>query len=1820
MATENLVFIFTLNNKFEGLDEPVLLITENPLTISNNVGDSITAPVLTISKIIRLAKQEPMESLQNDIIISTGFIIIYNENSDNKGLLTTGNIKINNNKLIFTSNLEVIDISKIMMKGILEVAPDNFLENMKTLKYNLTELKKKPKVSKNINVVDDNEDDNDIIILFKKVITEFISITEKILNISNFKKFISFDKDNYEEVIQKVNNDASKRVNLQTLLKYYNDNKVDVESVWKNVDFSGFKDYDGKSIRENSSNIQSVYQDLVYTDNNILNNQVKTDEDMDIFFKSDSHKGKNNDYQVILKRLTEYLYRFKNKKTMFLGDNNQKYETMQFLYTVISKHYEKLKKFVDSDILTDINGETQPDMKLPQGINIMIRNIMKTNILTFLKIRNDQHNDKSYNKRMDIQVNKDGNPKHLLLQYNDDNMQYYEKVDDKTFKSKITEYDDKFGQDGLDFKVNKYDKQYVFGEFTQIFTPELDNREIAEKMTIIRNNLLSDNPKPVFLMGYGASGAGKTSTLIYFNKEKMDGILINLCNQVGSSYENMEVQYREFYDSDMCNLKNEKKIECKAKDDDSGKGRTYKKDPVGKDERNAIFEYTNNQYTLKSDFTHTHHHEFRIKKLHEEEKREKERELKKGNPIEQDINKEENISTHTTTFNKGATLGELMIYLIDTDRHVKATTNNPNSSRSHSLIFVKFTDAKKSKPAYLIVGDFAGVENEFDCDNPKVKEEFMKIKSDKKDKDGNSYAFYKAEYDNGIIDPIGPLQQIPQRGGVEVAYEKDDNLPMIAPDNLENNFNINKSEWLKDERYKVLENFDATSYNIFAKMFIKSDNKEYNKLDDNEYNKLKNSFYNYRAVAQLKPYSDSATYPTGENTYETPEIKAFREAFSRYLSSSNNLLSNNQKNIEYDKLKNIITERANNFFVNDRAHTYINAKMIYIDLKNLLTNGYTYNDKSENFIYYNKEEILDTLYTYLDKTLGVFNQRDEKNMSKEYKIKGFYKTNNEERNKIPVRFKKGTGKDTEGKDFYTNNLINLLIGSPVVNNSISSDKTNVQDKYTKIKESAYLLLEKLGINTNYDKYFISISKVQSQKIFYEPGPANDLTKELNITGKNIVDLMHSHVFGETENPNSLKQFIYNMIDSRNRRLEIGNVVCAHRRTEGYFINDSLKQIRGVIRDLLYEKNKDALGVVPNYVDICFDKYCPTHENCFAFDSKISKPSNDSEINSVIFQQIYDYLKTTKGDSYTVEQMYKEILVGVFCVINISKGANNPPPVPYVDINDLKRLVYFHSAEDILGSQSGKGDKTDEFLVLATQLIHIIENKYIDEIDGQDKNKIKDIQEALSHINDDYPFHLKIGYDNKENIKKYSFTLFKMVVYHLFKNYNKVMKGGDGELKDRKKLFELDLLRLFILKDWAEVEKRKKLNPHEYGKVEFIDNFSTKFKYKPDIDKYIIKEHRYFVNLYDNLFHQSENQIKYADLKYDYNVMADNIRNEINKHENKLATNHKITIFADNDKNKIVPEGSISPMEMISLAIDEIKTVIKTVNITVGIEDELLKINNPENKNADNFNKIKISINTELENKIKNENKEIINQIKEPGKLVISGELTDKLGKVLENKQAKQNIKMDPNFMNDLNKMLENKENLQKRAIIDEKRKIIENALIENIKNIDEEIEHNIDEIIEKNNLDKVKRELDNVKAVKVNSFNTEKSVIEFEMEGFDDTKLNLNLIEMIRTSSSVMDHIKEFLEIVENSNAISMVGTLEFTDKMAKLNTVATICNEGGDNLFDNFKKTFETKPLYEVKIGGRNLKRNAKTLKTASRKIKSSKTSKSSSRKIKKA
>ena len=1797
-SEENLVFIFTLTNQFEGLDEPVLLITNKSLQINEEIGQTFNIdPELSIEKAIQLRTQEPIKIVDSEQVISTGFTLIYSENNENRGLLTTGNIKIADKKLTITSDLEVVDISELMKKGILEALPNNFLSNMKTLKTKLIELKKNVSKGDFTNDTNNNDDVNHV---FKQVITEFISLTEKILNISNFKKFISFNENNYGEVMDKLKDDSSKVGNIQTLLKYYKEKQPEIESVWKQVDFSEFKNYEGASLQEKGVAIQTVYQDLVYTDNEILHKSKKNDDDKDDFFKSNNYKGIDNDYQVILKRFTEYLYRFKNKDNMFSGDNVQQYETMNFLYTVINNHYKKLETFVKGNILTDINGgDGDNKNQFPQAINTMIRNIMKTNILTFVKIRNDQHNDKSYNKRMDIQVNEGGNPKHLLLQYNDDNMQYYKEVEDKIIKSNITDYGDKFEQDGLDFNVKKYDKQYLFGEFTQVFTPDLNNGQIAEKMTIVKDNLLSSTPKPVFLMGYGASGAGKTSTLIYFNQEKTDGILINLCNQVGSQYKNMEVQYREFYDSDMCNLNKT------CKDDDSGKGKTFTNEPVGITETTANFEF-DGQYTLSEKFDHNHHHEFRIKKLHEED------------------NTNENINDKITTFKEGTTLGELMIYLIDTDRHVKATTNNPNSSRSHSLIFVKFTN--ETKTAHLIVGDFAGVENEFDCDNPKVKEDFMNIKADKKDKDGKEYAFYKAEFDGKILDPIGP-KEINKTGGQKGGDEEsDDKLPMITPDNLEINFKINNTKWIEDGGYSILKEFNEKGFSLFAKLFIKPNGKEYDKLNDTEYTNLLNSFYNYRVAVQSS-YSKN----TDENDvigYDTDEIKNFKSAFKTYKEYANNKETLQNKKNEYGPLEKIIHEKIYDLYElpNNKANLG-NAKTVYKELNKEF--------EKKKYTGYKKDDILAKTITFLKIHFNI--------------------------DKVGVKINHAnlTNRDVDqnGKLLsFTKNMINAqTAGDTAVNDILGSPPggagedpaENVKITHNAIKESAKQLLTKLGITEDYDRYLQIIENVKDGKITYiTETPTPNIIDKLNAdyVNGNFVNFMYSNVFSEKDS--ELKKFVDNAIDSRNRRLEIGNIVCAHRRTEGYFINDSLKQIRGVIRDLLYEKNKDALGVVPNYIDICFDKYCPTHENCFAFDNKISTPTND-KIDSVIFQQIYKYLK---GDNtnYSISQMYKDILVGVFCVINISKKANNPPPVPYVDINDLKRLVYFHSAEDILGTHTNKGfakgNKTDEFLKLATQLISVIETKYIDTIDGQEKNKIKDIQEALSKITDKYAFHEQIEYTNKADLK-YSFTQFKMVVYHLLQNF-KTMSGGAPEI-DIQRLFFLDLLRLFILKDWATVSKKDKSDPNKYAKVTFPKDI-RKPVFVQSINKYIDKEHPYFIDSYNSLFNPNKmiqiNKIndaerrkklleRFALFENDYDVIADNIRNEINKHEEyKLATNHKIRIYVDplNNESKMIDETDMTTNAMINLAIDEIKSVIQgKVNISYDTPTNLNNFDDKESK-SDNLKQKKEEIKNKIrETDIKKENKDIISDIKsdkpEDGK---------KIGK----------LRIDPNFMAKLSSDLEKGRRTISDAEFKEiqlreaKGKLVEEELIRKLNDVDDGLTleklstmsdddvssltesrgSDLTEYINEDNklIENANNLIDEInkmfneeqeeqrKNTLEDTSSTDPSINGFEMEGFGE--VNNNLIEMIKKSTSVMEHVKEFLEIVENSNAISMVGTLEFTDKMAKLNTVATICNEGGEDLFNNFKQNFKTKPLYgQGTTGGSLKKRKNKTSKAGSRKIK---------------
>ena len=608
-------------------------------------------------------------------------------------------------------------------------------------------------------------------------------------------------------------------------------------------------------------------------------------------------------------------------------------------------------------------------------------------------------------------------------------------------------------------------------------------------------------------------------------------------------------------------------------------------------------------------------------------------------------------------------------------------------------------------------------------------------------------------------------------------------------------------------------------------------------------------------------------------------------------------------------------------------------------------------------------------------------------------------------------------------------------------------------------------------------------------------------------------------------------------------------------------------------------------------------------------------------------------------------MYNDILVGVFCVINISKEANNPPPVPYVDINDLKRLVHFNSAEEILGSETDgkptKGNKTDEFISLAKELINVIENKYIDEIDGGQKNKIEDIKSALSKIEDGYAFHTKIKGVEKDDLKS-SFQIFKIVVFHLIANFNSKSGGSQvggrdytmAENIDIRDLFKLDLIRLYILKQWANVSKEDKTDTNIYATPLLNSEGNYRGQTQQDIDKYIEKNHRYFIDMYNKVFYpgyvtavnQPRINKKDKDLMkkdhekrtIEYEKMANSIRDKINKTKYKLKTNHDITFFEDpednknvnknNDNNKDTDENNVSAIKMIELAIQEIKGIIDNQNIEIEFSDTT------GYTNGDKLNDIIANINNDVieNNSNKDDNKK--------GEAVLESDsgLKEKAGSDSEEEagsdseeeagsDSKEKAGSDSKEKAGSDSEEEAGSDSEEEAGSDSKEKAGSDS--KEKAGSDSEDTDSDNKVIQEANeiLMEVEALLKDDDSNQSNN-QTNKNLFASEQKKFNNLT-EANLIEMIDKSKSVIDYIREFLEIVENSNAISMVGTLEFTDKIAKLNTVATICNEGtNEHLFENFNKKINMKPLYGQKPssgGSLKKKRITKTSKTGSRKIK---------------
>jgi len=394
---------------------------------------------------------------------------------------------------------------------------------------------------------------------------------------------------------------------------------------------------------------------------------------------------------------------FLDFRKRFEKDENMEKLIIKILDNSFVKNTSKVLPLISDDIKLKLEETTQ-------------------GVYTYLKISNFQEGNSNfnspYNQRFNIKLNF-FDERSIIMEYSNINFGFYnkntsvnltkiKKVRDNriTLKTEFDQKTQKFKELREIEKID-YDGKYTFGNFNKVFNPRYTVKDIANELSPLVDKVA--NGKPLFLMGWGASGSGKTSTLISLVKKNEPGILIYLCNALAKlGYTRVTLECKEFfkpyYEDEKYPVLQDGSLLVKSGPFNFVYDGNEKED--------------SNMFKLAAKVDHKSKHVYRTKE-------------------------------ETKVFEANENIGNVVKFLIDDDRLVKATTNNPNSSRSHVLCFLKFAKDDK-KEANIIIGDLAGVENKFDCANPTEISKFFNIK-----RDGTNERFYKNEItDDGKVDAI----------------------------------------------------------------------------------------------------------------------------------------------------------------------------------------------------------------------------------------------------------------------------------------------------------------------------------------------------------------------------------------------------------------------------------------------------------------------------------------------------------------------------------------------------------------------------------------------------------------------------------------------------------------------------------------------------------------------------------------------------------------------------------------------------------------------------------------------------------------------------------------------------------------------------------------------------------------------------------------------------------------------------------------------------------------------------------------------------------
>ena len=1674
-----------------------------------------------------------------------------------------------------------------------------------------------------LNVTDDIEK------LFRNMIGNYIKAVNEFINLPNLKKVLALNHDDLNDLT-----DLTNYIILLDQFHYVGINNEKFTSInhkffMIGADFKGDKRSNIKDV-VNSKENETTYLTKGIEVLEKAKENIKNKYEISDLTKNKVYFNINDFANEILENiyLCELKYSEIQTSANTINENDKQLnKDLAYFFYYILDIIEKEKQYIDNileskDLLNTLNNN-----ELKSAINQKIQTKIDSSILTYLKIRNDQDGDKDYNKqRFNIQlenISGGGNTtKTMVLDYNDEHEEYYKKDAANNYEL-------------ISNKQQEYQHKYIFGNFTNIFHPSKTNSEIAGYVDEIINRLNEEKPKPVFVMGYGSSGAGKTSTLISRKKnenEREDGILIEICNKLAKAqtYNKINVKIIELY-----------KDPNKDKDDTRVYTKNYigfsKKTtgPEGKNTEQANFTYQDGSFTLNKQITHTNNHPFRVYK----------EKLKE--------------SMENKIFETSTQLGDYLTYVIDTDRHVKGTPNNINSSRSHSLVFLELSNTDNTdKKAYLIVGDFAGVENEFNCENNETINDFLSIKK----LDGK--LFYENEIYESTKDPIG---KIVQTGGGEnekhVIQEALQGIPFDYG-------NISKiPKFLDGHISKVnndivdLLNFKKSIRLVRAMADISMDNttsKEIKMLDESQIEKI-NSIDTEKYTSAWEQYKTQANDKIQEvsknaelikqNTIEYNAKQELKSLFTgekwgpdptdpngRFIKKDESIYDpflNKKEYLEKPliEIPYINTsdpkENAKLKSINSNGFPDLNGETLYFSPINNATNGFTVLE--ECFVKFVTPETKD----YLKQKILEKIQKKDSNIQIEDLFFTFEKQNKQNGIELTTRYefsKKNYNKfdkaveNEKGKRFILNDILSILIGLIPI---FPGEKIFPNSQRNSTSGDIYEKKRGMPIGSgNHKNPFVTLVN-NFKNIKYEGTTDNasietdgDLRKVLEneVDNSKIFSFSLSADTFETE-----QKFIDNLLKKKSQLLlylielekytyekqDLGKSVCENRRIEGTFINQSLFELREMIRQILMIKNKDMLHVVPNYVNICFDKYCPSHKGCFSFNSAVRKNQKNNSQNSLIIQEIQRYFNDDTGSSYRTtseinEKLYTDLVLCIFCVLNISKGANNPPPVPYVDINELKRIVYNYN---LFPQKRTSQDKKNisSFVFYAQKLINDINHKYIESYNVDEEEQHRNLLESVKTIevqnntfrNDEKEFKVVKNFskgeieedkgeieedkgeieEDKGEIEEDFTTYYKTFLFIL----DNLMSGKEtltghqeieeliveiqGDLK-RTKLQE-ELQYTLLQTNTKNIEKKKKEIMSVFKKYRLFDLNLLIHYLQLDAERLII----------------AQKAIQKKSEQHDTPAFEREVDESFKGYDPRLIYNPEL--ISEKEKTK-EQNNFIERYAFIAFSDDE-RTEFNDYN---GTNDEMFQTAFGK-ESADTEELLREKIYTGMRMYIQNKIKVLYRRIftERPDiniiELVIDEQIQagepnsaiDHLSiikKYIDQQVSyyESDIWYNPEKIEILNFIIKS---YGKAAVALEN---IQNIINKEIKNLQEEGEGR--EGIKFSNL---KGEIDGLQNELEELINPTSEVNKYNRTTIIKNKQH-NIGLFCKNSDKYMDFLEEFLRIIDNNNDASSVGTLEFLDKMAKLNTVSTICNFETQKLneaSDNFDKklNLELKDLY---------------------------------------